>query len=104
MKKKILADIAYCRILNDKLRKDFTNYLSGFITAFIICCVCLALSPLLIINALDYPLIVGFYIGLDIFAISMCVLCIYKIVLCAKELKKCDEMDELLDKKEEELE
>ena len=99
-------EIAYCYILNDRIRHRYQNNLGGFIWASILCTLFIPLSVLLgfKIAAVSQPLALGCAIGFGIAASILLGISIFFIVDCKKELKKCDEMDLTLAAEEEKLE
>ena len=99
-------EIAYCYILNDRIRHRYQDTLLGFIWASILCTLFIPLSVFIgfRIFAVSQPLALGFAIGFGIVSFILLGASIFFIVDCRKELKKCDEMDLTLAAEEEKLE
>ena len=104
-KEELQAEIAYCYLLNERVRRQTKEHLLGFIYALVLCClfiVVCVIGSIKFINENSY-IPAGVMIGCSIFSLIPIGLCIYFIVSCSKELKKCNKIDALLEEKEFEL-
>lgn len=98
-------EIAYCYILNDRIRQRHQNTLSGFIATLITCTISIFVCVFMLLKFIEAKtyLAVGIEIGILGAMVLLIGASIFFIIDCKKELKKCDEMDLTLAAQEEKL-
>lgn len=104
-KTELQAEIAACYILNEQIRRRTREHLYGFIEGLILGLVFIPVCVLMGVKMIEwgYPLMVGFAIGLGVADALISGICIFFIISCSLDLKKCDKIDLELQEKEAQL-
>lgn len=104
-KEELYADLAYCYVLNSRVRNRTENMLPGFICSLVICLISIPLNTLVALRSYyegEY-LFTGVNIGVAIFCFILLIISIVAIIDCKKQLKKCDDIDKELEELEDSL-